>query len=84
MWQTEHGKRQGQRRQGGESDEAGKGMRSKRLGGSGLCGRWSMASGKGQRRQGGESDGGGKAVPGGGCKGAGKAVLYEIKRKNNM
>ncbi len=70
--------------EGTGSDEVGKGMRNKRLGEGGLCGSWSMASGKGQRRQGGESDGGGKAVPGGGCKGAGKAVLYEIKRKNNM
>ena len=63
-------------------------MRNKRLGGCGLCGRRSMASGRGKdgkaaraREQDAAS---GEAVSEGECEGAGKAVLYETKRKNSM
>ena len=63
-------------------------MRSRRLGGGSLCGRRSTASGRGKdgkaARATKQDAASSEAVPGGGCKGAGKAVLYEIKRKNNM
>ncbi len=65
---------EGQRQQGSESGGAGKGMRNKRLGGGGLCGRWSTASGgcgdSKAARATEEDAASGEAVPEGGCKGA--------------